>query len=524
MTATRRQLLTTIGLAAGSSVLFRAMEALGHTAGSTFGGPPALSGARPGSSVVVLGAGLAGLLAAYELRKAGYKVTVLEYQSRAGGRNWSIRGGDTVTELGGATQTCQFAPGNYLNPGPWRLPHGHRAIMHYCKQLGVPLEIFTNYNTETLVHSGTAFGGKPQRFRNVLLDFNGNVAELLSKAANASALDMPLTREDREKLLEAMRGWGVLDENFKYVRNGATAFHRGYDRQPGGGPDGAPVASTPLAFKDLLNPVMWGALGFATAFEFQPTMFQPVGGMDGISKAFMRQVKDLVTLNAKVTAIAQDTNGVTVTWTDTARKTVNTTKADWCVCAMPLTILGQTDVQVGKPMQNAIRALPYMSFLKMGIEMKRRFWEEDEAIYGGLSTTDMDIANIGYPQWGFHTDGPAIVLGAFARAESSLRMTGMTPAQRIELALAQGEILHPQYRKEFMNAFSVAWSRQPWILGCVARWNDDTRRDHYADLTAIDGRIVLAGDHASYIPGWQEGALLSSLSAITRLHEKALAA
>ena len=87
----------------GALVLYQAMSAMGHAAETQFAGPPNLSNARPGVSVLVLGAGLAGLLAAHELSKAGYKVEILGYNNRAGGRNWSLRGGDSYTELGGAT-------------------------------------------------------------------------------------------------------------------------------------------------------------------------------------------------------------------------------------------------------------------------------------------------------------------------------------------------------------------------------------------------------------------------------------
>ena len=123
---TRRQLLTMIGKVGGTAALYQAMTVLGHAAESQFNGPPKLSGARPGASVLVLGSGLAGMLAAYELTKAGYKVQILEFQGRTGGRNYSVRGGDTIAELG-STQTVGFAPGNYLNPGPWRIPYHHRT-------------------------------------------------------------------------------------------------------------------------------------------------------------------------------------------------------------------------------------------------------------------------------------------------------------------------------------------------------------------------------------------------------------
>ena len=149
--STRRQLLTAIGMVGGTAALYHAMTTMGHAAETQYKGPPDLSGARPGASVLVLGAGLAGMVAAYELSKAGYKVRILEYQNRAGGRNWSLYGGDTYTELGGATQKVQFASGHYLNPGPWRIPYHHRTLLHYCKAFGVQLEPFIQFNHNAFV-------------------------------------------------------------------------------------------------------------------------------------------------------------------------------------------------------------------------------------------------------------------------------------------------------------------------------------------------------------------------------------
>jgi monoamine oxidase len=138
---------------------------------------------------LILGAGMAGMTAAYELRNAGYKVQVLEYNGRAGGRNWTLRGGDRYTELGGATQECQFDPGLYINPGPWRIPYHHHGMLSYCKKLGVPLEAFFQVNYNAYLHSSTAFGGKPQRYREIKADYQGHVAELLAKATRQNALD-----------------------------------------------------------------------------------------------------------------------------------------------------------------------------------------------------------------------------------------------------------------------------------------------------------------------------------------------
>ncbi len=165
--------------------------------------------------------------------------------------------------------------------------------------------------------------------------------------------------------------------------------------------------------------------------------------------------------------------------------------------------------------------MPYTGFTKVALEFRRRFWEEDDGIYGGNTLTDQDIDLIAYPPHGMMSDGPAVLIGAYATSMAkTLRLTGMSPQERIETALAQGEKIHPQYRKEFLSGVAVSWYRVPWMLGCRARWSNEARKAHYDALSAIDGRLVLAGDHISYMPGWMEGALLSSLDAIQRLHQR----
>ena len=100
----------------------------------------------------------------------------------------------------------------------------------------------------------------------------------------------------------------------------------------------------------------------------------------------------------------------------------------------------------------------------------------------------------------------------------------MPPAERIAKAVEYGGRIHPQYRAEFDNGIAVAWHRVPFALGCFGLWSEATRAEHYDNLCQFDGRIVLAGEHASYLPAWQEGAVTSALDAIDRLPRRAVAA
>jgi len=381
----RRDLLTAIGKAGGAVALYQAMTALGHAAPSQFAGPPKLSGARPGASVIILGAGLAGMVAAYEMTNAGYKVSILEYQNRPGGRNYTVRGGDVIKEVGGAVQQVKFAPGNYLNPGPWRIPFHHQALLHYCQELGVALEPFIQINLNGYLHTDKAYGGKPQRIAEAGVDFKGHVAELLAKALNKNALDDAVSAEDKQKLLEAMRGWGLLDKDMTYSSSLQASAQRGYDRPPGGGVDGAPTPSQVAGLPDVLDPRVWQTVsGFFNRTQ-QLTMFQPVGGIDMIGKAFAKRLAGKIKYNSKVTKIAQNDSGVTISYEDVATGMKSEATADFCVCTIPLPILSQIEVQVSDAKKAAIKNLPYHSSCKVGLEMKRRFWEQDEQIYGGHS-------------------------------------------------------------------------------------------------------------------------------------------
>ncbi|WP_093137981.1 flavin monoamine oxidase family protein [Pseudoxanthomonas sp. GM95] len=521
----RRQLLARIGLAAGGSMMYQAMSSLGFAAESGYKGPVHLQGNPKGATVLILGAGMAGMTAAYEMRKAGYKVKILEYNARPGGRNWTLRGGDTYTELGGETQHCGFDDGLYINPGPWRIPHHHRAMLAYCKQFGVALESFVQVNYNAFLHNTEAFGGKPQRFREIDADYKGHVSELLAKVTRQGALDKAVTKEDQELLLESLRSWGGLDKNMAYAMTEESNLRRGYAKYPGGGLSGKPALSKPMAAEDVLRSRLWSQLAAGNGIEMQTSMFQPVGGMDMVGKAFARELgPGVIQYNAKVTNIDQDDHGVTVSYEDTtAPGTTRTEKADWCICTIPFSVLSRIPVKVGPAMSEAITKLPYASSVKVGLQFKRRFWEEDEAIYGGISYTNLPITNISYPSTGFQAPGKGVLLGAYIWGLDAFDFTSHSPAERVKRAVDYGSQIHPQYPKEFDNGVSVAWHRVPSHHGCFGAWNEDLRTQHYEAACQIDGRIAMAGEHISYIPAWQEGAVLSAHDVIGRLHAKVLA-
>ncbi len=108
-------------------------------------------------------------------------------------------------------------------------------------------------------------------------------------------------------------------------------------------------------------------------------------------------------------------------------------------------MLSQIPTQVGPKMKAAIDAVPYASSVKVGLQFKRRFWEEDEHIFGGISYTDLPIRQISYPSTGYNTGGKGVLLGAYTwNGPNSYEFTAMSPAERVRRAVAYGSQIHPQ--------------------------------------------------------------------------------
>jgi monoamine oxidase len=195
----RRRFINLVGKAGGVAAAYNTMAAMGLLAvPPAHARAPALpGGSGRGTRVVILGAGIAGMTAAYELAKAGYECVILEARARAGGRNWTIRGGERIEEID-TVQTVEWARGDnlYFNVGPARLPHHHKTVLGYCKEFGIPLQVIVNDNRNALLHDETSFGGKPVRMRQVRNDIRGHLAELLAKAIDKGALEQSVAADD----------------------------------------------------------------------------------------------------------------------------------------------------------------------------------------------------------------------------------------------------------------------------------------------------------------------------------------
>jgi monoamine oxidase len=457
-----------------------------------------LAGRVSGVRVVILGAGLAGMTAAYELGKAGFDCRVLEARARPGGRVFTVRRGTTSEETG-AAQTSAFDDGLYFNAGPMRISHHHHTTLAYCRELQVPTEVFVpDCESAYLAQTRGPLAGRRIRLREARADFDGYIAELLSKSLSQAQLDQPLTAEDRDRVLAYLRNLGTLDKAGQY---------RGSSRRG---------ADAPLALRDLFA----GIPGFYVQTDWwsQPTMMQVAGGMDRLPAALAARLGNRITYRAAVGEIRQGERGVWVIYGDRQGQP-RRVDGDYCISTIPLPVLADIEKDLSQPVQSAIAAARYDSAGKIGLQFKRRFWEQDDEIYGGRSWTDQEVGQIIYPSHGF-TTAKGILVGYYLDFRGTMR--DRPPAEVQRLALEHGARVHPQYQTEFENAFSVTWARVPWSRGS---WRSESLAAHegLSGLREPDGRVYFAGDYMTDMSSWMQGAFESAREVAAALHRRALA-
>jgi monoamine oxidase len=475
-----------------------------------------------GKTVAILGAGVAGLCAAYELDCAGYDCVILEASRRIGGRSLTLRRGDSFAEVGHPAQECQFDDGLWLNAGPGRIPHHHVQVIDYCRQFGVALQPFIFASRANLVHSGFIGNGKTMQVRRAFYDLQGHVAELLDKCTSKADLDLPVTGNDLEQLREMLATFGGLT---RIERAGKTSYsyknqfgRAGYEIPPGlAGEPAKPLS--PLALDELLRSNVWNDYIFREAEYFwQASLLEPVGGMDHFVNAFARQplrrqggtIEGLVRRGAAVTAIDVASDKVTVAYRDgdSERSLV----ADYCVCTIPVPIFKALKTNLPTAYMDAARRLPVQAAGKVGFQADR-FWETKEQIYGGISWTTDVIMQIWYPSSGFL--GPKGVLtGAYMYGTAAEGFNARSVAERLEIAKGQGEKLHPGYAGVVEQGLAIGWNNIEFARFAWADESDPAFGPYAEMLATPQGRFHMAGDQITYWSGWQEGAVISALAAV----------
>lgn len=554
---TRRQLLHRIGAFGAGTLIYQAGAGLGLTSSLEAQTPEVQRGIGRNKHVVILGAGVAGLATAWELlrRGSGFRVTILEANPREGGRSLTLRPGDAFTERlpagqtyrdapgqSTATQRCEFEPRTatgfdrpYLNAGPGRIPSAHIHVLDYCRALNVPLEIYV-MNSESNLGRGP--GAPTFVYRHAANDAQGWIAERLYALVPEMADLSPEQKRAFQELLITFGalGNGAVGERGRFVKDGKyqRSTRSGYKRLPGVRP-GDPVDPIPLA--DLLAAGYW-KLPFYQPQDFlwQPTLFQPVGGMDRIVDALVKAIqgyRDRATIvrGAPVTRVRYD--GASRTWQVFRSGTTTPVIADHCVSNIPIPLLApllEPGIPFAPPFIGSLREVAgTKDFLatttKVGWQARRALWQKASEervvpIFGGISWTGHPMTQLWYPSDRFH-DELGVLTGAYNFAPNATTWGEYTPKWRLDRAREGArELAGNDFADGLGKGLAIAWQNMPFQRGGWAQWEKvQNRLVHYNTLLDGDRTVgfYIVGDQLSQLPGWQEGAVAAALNAVSLL-------
>ncbi|MBV7339455.1 FAD-dependent oxidoreductase [Chloroflexi bacterium TSY] len=382
------------------------------------------------------------------------------------------------------------------------------------------LEPYIMNTTGNLFQSSQSFDGKPQIYRQIKNDTRGYIAELLAKAVDQGALDTLVTDiDERIMLIELLESFGPLNkETNKY--DGSTRSGCAVDGEGRPTPNVFTNCQIPqrLPLNELLESKFWNESFYdPLEFEWQPTLFQPAGGMDMIVKGFLRKVGHLITYNAPVDRIQVEDDHVVVQYRDGQDQM--TKRADYCISNIPCPILAKIENNFSDNFAKAVNNAKFASSCKVGWQTNTRFWESDKyEIYGGISWTDDIIEQIWYPSNDYFKQkgtltGAYIHDGSGHQNATDFGKKGL--AERLEIAKEGGAKLHDEFNNNTIVptelGLSIAWQNVPYMAGAWPSWGRGTS-DHiyYRELLKPDRRFYIVGDQASTLPGWQEGAMMSA--------------
>jgi monoamine oxidase len=527
---TRREFLECMGMWGGLGAAYCEMARFGQPPPAHAHTGPPQPDSRSGDSqhIVILGAGIAGLCTAYLLRNTRFKITMIEPNPYVGGRCLTLRKGDIVREEGADRYghsfdplICDFDEGAdfYFNSGPGRIPQSHAAILHYCKKLKIKLQPYIFACRSNLLQNDDFKQGRPIPLRWIKHDLRGYIAELLMQSAYSNTIDSHVRPHHRKAFIEMLRYFGDIrgPESSPAYKGSRRA---GYRQKPGAGMQtGIPRAKFDL--DDLLDSEFWKSGLFSDMYLYwQTSLMQAEGGMDGIPQAFRKNLGPNTTLhlNRKATGISRKADRILITHTRAEAPIT----ADYCIATMAPPLLSKLlDSSFEKRFKASLSNITMVPAFKFGWQARSRFWEEENEIYGGISWTRHIISQIWYPSFGFQAP-KGVLTGAYTYGKNARILGALSHQERSATALEGGEKLHPgQFKRNVEKGLSIAWQNIPHQAGAWAYYRNQARNPDYLEITKPQGRLLLAGDYFSFLPGWMEGAIRSAELVVEKIVQSA---
>ncbi|MEP6944017.1 MAG: FAD-dependent oxidoreductase [Betaproteobacteria bacterium] len=459
--------------------------------------------------VVIVGAGLAGLCAAYELEKRGHRVTIVEADAR---------------HVGGRTRTLRFGEGLYGEAGAMRIPARHEITRRYVAEFGLPLRKFVLSNPQAYYFlrgqrariadvsklSGLYAMRESERARStddLWADTVGKAAAALTEEDRRELTGTALTTArvralDQQSLLQVIQSAGLSDEAIEFL-----SVTQGQETELWTG-------ATETLREEFLE--VW-----SQGFD------EIVGGTDRLASAFAARLRSKPRMGCEVVRLTQDVTRRRAAAIYRQRGVEKRAEGDFVLCTLPFPVLSRlsAEPEFSGPKWRAVRELNYDSSTKVLFVCRRRFWEADDGIYGGGTYTDLPTGTTYYPSDNAEardprvSAGPGVMLASYSWGQAARHLASLPHPERAAVVLKHLSRVHPQLAEPGMLRQSASWSwdNHPYSGGAFAWFMPGQHTMLYPDVIAPEGRIHFAGEHASLAHTWMQGALESSLRAVQQM-------
>jgi monoamine oxidase len=437
--------------------------------------------------ILIIGAGLAGLAAGYELAQGGHDIIILEAQMRPGGRVLTLRE--------------PFSDGLYAEAGAGRIPDNHELTLHYVRHFGLTLVPFY-----------------PDKLSRVFFLTGKRVRVQPQSELDLSQLPFEFTTEEQRAgmsgLVQKYLGPALRNIGDPSAPDWPVGVAKTYDsitmteflREQGASLGAIELLDLPFATDADDRISLLFNLRETWYASHETTRYKISGGNDLLPKAFAAKLKEKIHYGLPVVRIEQDTNKVRAIALQST--THQTFEADRLICTVPFPALRRVEVHppFSESKRKAITQLAYDTITRVVLQCRSRYWEQNSCNGFGISDLEQEIWHPTFDQ-----PGPRGLLVSYMCLSAGQRAGAMDDDKRLEFVSGDMEKVHPGLRENLEGAVSKVWHTDPWVGGATALPSPGQLTSICVGIDRPEGRVHFAGEHTSKFQGWMQGALQSAM-------------